>query len=361
MNYIGIDLHRKFSQVHVYDPELASESTQRLANDPRALRKFFRTLDEPCKVAVESTANWYWLVDLLQDLDLDVVLSNPTQTKAIAHARIKNDKVDARTLAQLLSADLLPTCWIPAREDRNVRELLRTRLGLLIFRTRFKNVIRSVLAKFNINLAQGNIWDGAGRDSLESVVTPGGRKALNRLTLDPPYPEIIRQALAHVDLLTEQIAGWETQIRRLVKVTPAARQLMTVPGIAELSALTILHESGPMDRFPSAKHYASYAGLVPRCLGSAGKHWSGKLFKQANMYLKRIYVEVALVAVRARQTDARLVAYHRHLRNRKGPAVARIALARKLAGISYHMRTKNIDYETCMTYNKMAGLASFTP
>jgi transposase len=338
----------------------AVESTRQLANEPRVVRKFFRALEAPCKIAVESTANWYWLVDLLQELELDVVLSNPVQTKAIAHARIKNDKVDAQTLAQLLSADLLPTCWMPTRADRNIRELLRTRLGLLVFRTRFKNIIRSVLAKFNINLEHSNIWDGAGRDDLESVLTPNDRKTLNRLTLDPPYPEIIHQALVHVDLLTEQIADWETKIHRLVKITPAARQLTTVPGIGELSALTILYESGPMDRFPSAKHYTSYAGLVPRCLGSAGKYWRGKLFKQANMYLKRIYIEIALAAMRARQTDTRLKAFYRHTFNRKGMAVARIALARKIAGIVYHMQTKDIDYATCMTYNKMAGQASTT-
>jgi transposase len=318
-------------------------------------------LDAPCKIAVESTANWYWLVDLLQELELDVVLSNPTQTKAIAHARIKNDKVDAQTLAQLLSADLLPTCWIPARDDRNIRELLRARLGLLVFRTRFKNIIRSVLAKFNINLEHSNIWNGAGRDDLESVLTPNDRKTLSRLTLDPPYPEIIHQTLVHIDLLTEQIADWETKIRRLVTITPAARHLMTMPGIGELSALTILYESGPMDRFPSAKHYASYAGLVPRCLGSAGKHWSGRLFKQANMYLKRIYIEVALAALRARQTDDRLKTYYRRIQKRKGMAVGRIALARKIAGLVYHMATKHIDYTTCMALNNMAGQASFVP
>lgn len=349
MQYVGIDLHRKFSQVHVHDDQTAEETTQRLNNDELSLRAFFSDLDDTCKIAVEATANWYWLVDLLQGMGNEVVLSNPVQTKAIAKARVKNDKVDARMLAHLLRADLLPTCWIPKRRDRNIRDMLRTRLRLIVFRTQCKNLVRSVLAKFNINFGLKQIWTGTGREELVQVDVPA------------PYKETLLQILVHIDTLTEQIKYWATCIHEQITITAAAQRLLTVPGIGELSALTILYESGPIERFPSAKHYVSYIGLVPQVKASADKYWHGRLFKQANMYLKRIYIEVALAALRAGATDLRLKAFYQRTMKRKGKAVAKIALARKIGGIVYHMMKQNLDYKTCMARNKMAEQASVTP
>ena len=349
MQYVGIDLHRKFSQVHVHDDQTAEETTQRLNNDELSVRAFFSNLDDASKIAVEATANWYWLVDLLQGMGNEVVFSNPVQTKAIAKARVKNDKVDARMLAHLLRADLLPTCWIPARAQRNMRDMLRIRLRLIVFRTQCKNLVRSVLAKFNINFGLKQIWTGSGREGLNQIDVPA------------PYKEALLQVLVHIDILTEQINYWEMRIHEEITLTPGAQRLLTVPGVGELSALTIFYESGPIERFPSAKHYVSYSGLVPQVKASADKCWHGRLFKQANMYLKRIYVEVAQVSLRARKTDARLKCFYHRTMKRKGKAIARIALARKIAGITYHMLKLNIDYLSCMARNRMAEQASFTP
>lgn len=349
MSYVGVDLHRRFSQVHVITAPPQHETTRRLPNDELAVRQFFGALDDGCKVAIEATGNWYWPVDVLQDMGCNVSLSNPLQTKAIAKARIKNDKVDARILAHLLRADLLPTCWIPDSEQRSVRDMLRVRLRLILFRTQCKNLVRSVLAKYNITLQAQQIWQGGGREELLGANLPA------------PYPAVIQQALVLIDQLTEQIQYWQECIHEQVTVTGAAQQLLTVPGIGELSALTILYESGPIGRFPSAKHYVSYAGLVPQVKASADKCWHGRLFKQANMYLKRTYVEVALIAGRTQATDVRLKCFYHRTMKRKGKAIARIALARKIAGLVYHMLKHNIDYTTCLARNKMAEQASFTP
>jgi transposase len=284
----------------------------------------------------------------------EVLLANPLQTKAIAYARVQDDKVDARTLTHLLRTDLLPTCWIPNKEERSIRDMLRIRLSLLVMRTRFKNIIWAILAKFNINIA-GSLWNKNGRDSLETIITQSEHDDLARLVLPPPYGEAIRQALLHIDYLTEQIDYWEKKIHGLVVISPDARRLITAPGIGELSALTILYESGPIERFPTAKHYASYAGLVPRTLSSAGKYWSGHLCKQANMYLKRIYIEVAIGSLKARAMDGRLRSFYYRVLKRKGNHVAKVALARKMAAIVYHMLKRKIDYEICMARNKLAG------
>ncbi|MEO0094889.1 MAG: transposase [candidate division WOR-3 bacterium] len=116
MNYCGIDLHKKFLQIHLSDEQMKERST-RLQNDETAIRSFFEPFRNNCKVAVEATGNWYWLVDLLEELNLDVSLVNPLQTKAIAYARVKTDKVDAWVLTHLLRTNFLATCWIPDKES----------------------------------------------------------------------------------------------------------------------------------------------------------------------------------------------------------------------------------------------------
>lgn len=358
MNYIGIDLHRRFSQFYVYDDQKNTESTQRINNDKPAIQQFLEPLGDECKIAVEATGNWYWLVDLLQDLDLEVRLANPLQTKVIAHARAKNDKIDARMLAHLLRTNLLPTCWIPEKEERNMRELLRIRLRLLRFRTQHKNYLRSILAKFNITIDYRNIWRGSGRDVLETYITPTERQTLEHITLPTPYREATKQVLRNIDFLSDQIEYWEKIINNQADQSADAQHLLTVPGIGKLSALTILYETGPVDRFPCAKHYASYAGMVPRTMISANKHRHGHLFKQSNMYLKRIYIETAKHILHTQHSDIRLRDFHNRLSKRKGNGIATVALARKIAMIVYHMLKEKIDFATAMTRNQMAGPAS---
>lgn len=358
MNYIGIDLHRKFSQVDVYDDTTDTEITQRLTNDQEAMRKFFQLYPPDSRVTVEATGNWNWLVDLLQQLQMDVALANPLQTKVIAHARVKNDKVDARMLNHLRRTDLLPTCWLPTPTDRNQRDSLRIRLNLIHCRTQFRNAIRAILAKFNINLTPYNIWRGSGRDALLAITRPRDPNCPEAQRLPPIYGLAINQYLWHADCLSDQIEAWEKTLDQQMALSAEAKRLMTFPGIGKLSAFTILYETGPITRFPDAKRYAAYVGLVPKTKSSADKQRHGHLCKQANMYLKRIFVEVALHASRSRYTDDRLIKYHQRIMKRKGKGIARIALARKITGLVYYMLKDEIDYQTVMAKNNMAGRAS---
>ncbi|MFQ5873857.1 MAG: transposase, partial [Dehalococcoidia bacterium] len=106
--------------------------------------------DRPAYVAVEATGSWYWFVDLLQRLGHEVVLTNPKQTKAIASARLKNDRVDACMLATLAKGDLLPTVWIPPPALRDQKDLLRHRWRLVRMRTRLKNALQALMTKHNL-------------------------------------------------------------------------------------------------------------------------------------------------------------------------------------------------------------------
>src|SRR5207253_7938069 len=142
---VGVDLHKRMSQIAVLNDE-GQVTQRRLANDATQVDRFFRGLP-PARVAIEASGTWWWLVDVLEGLGHYPVLSHPKQTKAIAAARLKNDRVDAERLAMLLRGDLLPTVWIPPREIREARELLRHRVSLVWLRTRIKNALLALLAR----------------------------------------------------------------------------------------------------------------------------------------------------------------------------------------------------------------------
>ncbi len=339
MNYIGIDLHRKRIEVHVHNDITGEVFNRNFENDPEVLRPFFASYQGDCQIVVEATGNWYWLVDMLEDLNLPVKLANPVQTKAIAYAKVVTDKISAKILADLLRADLIPTCWIPKREERNIREMLRIRCFQVQLRTQLKNLVRSVFGKLNITTEHKAIWG------------VGGRKELENLTLKEPYDQIVKQALSIINILTKNIDGWEKMVLESTRIPEVYSLLRGVPGIGPISALTILYETGPIERFPCAKRYVSYAGLAPTTKGSAGKFWTGHLSRQANLYLKWIYVEVATAAIRARFLPFELRSFYRRTLYRKGKFVAKVALARKIAGVVYHILRDKIDYTTFLRKN----------
>lgn len=169
MLHVGVDLHKYRAQVAVVDDEGRQRTNCALACDRETMREFFSALEQPVQVAVEATSNWHWFCDLLQEMELPVELSHPGKTKAIASARIKNDKIDAHTLAQLLRADLLPAAHISTPEARRHRELLRHRAMLVRLRTGVKNRVHALLAKYNLVFADAGLFTGKGRAWLESA------------------------------------------------------------------------------------------------------------------------------------------------------------------------------------------------
>jgi transposase len=148
MHFVGIDLHRKRSQVAVLDGEGRELRSRRIVNDPELFLALLAEIDGECRVALEATYGWEWLAELLEDAGYQLHLAHPLRTKAIASARVKTDAVDARTLAHLLRSDLLPEAYIAPRELRDVRDLLRHRVALTRMRSALKNRVGAILAKY---------------------------------------------------------------------------------------------------------------------------------------------------------------------------------------------------------------------
>ena len=170
--YVGMDVHRKRSQIAVVAAAGDEQRNRNLGNDPVTLVPILGVLPPGTPVAFEAAYGWGWLVELLEEVELEPHLVHPSRCKAIASARLKNDKVDARTLAQLLRADLLPEAWIAPPEICDLRALLGHRASLVRLATGLKNRVHAVLADPGITPPPSSLWATPGRAWLAALELP---------------------------------------------------------------------------------------------------------------------------------------------------------------------------------------------
>jgi transposase len=225
--YVGMDVHRKRSQVAIVDDAGVQQRNRNLANHPAKLVPILGALAPGTPVAFEAAYGWGWLVDLLEELELEPHLVHPSRCKAIASARLKNDKVDAATLAQLLRADLLPEAWIAPQATRDLRALLRHRAALVRLSTSLKNRVHAVLAD-----------RGIGEDRI--LWTSPGRAWLADLELPPIPRAIVADCCGLLDTLATPIGRLERQIAALAKPDPRVQALQALPGVGKLTAMTLV-------------------------------------------------------------------------------------------------------------------------
>ena len=340
MVHVGIDLDKRSSQIAVLseDGEVAQ---QRLPNDSAALEKFFAQLPAHTPVAIEASGTWWWLVDLLERLGHDPILSHPKQTKAIAAARLKNDRVDAERLALLLRGDLLPTVWIPPAALREARELVRHRIQLVWLRGVIRNRLQAMLARRNLQPTSGQSW-----------LTQRGQRELQRLPL-PHTPSRIREdCAALLPTLDAQIRRLDAELLARWGGDPRVQRLTTIPGIGPFIAIVLVLELGDIERFAHAKQVASYVGLTPRVRASAGRVRAGHISKEGNRLLRWVLV---LAATQASRRPGPLRTWFHTVKKRRGKKVARVALARRLAEIVFHVWKHECDYFTVVRRGVVRG------
>jgi transposase len=319
-------LHKRRAQIAVVDDNGKVLRNCAVACDRDTMRGFFSALPRPVEAATEATGTWPWFCDLLAELEIPVLLSHPLKTKAIASARIKTDKIDARTLAQLLRADLLPAAHLASRQARLERDLLRNRAVLVRLRTGVKNRIHALLAKHNLRLEAGDLFAGKARSWLAG------------LPLDPTRRAILERLLRLVENLSDLVDEASKEISSWAHDSPEARLLDTIPEIGPYSALLIAAEIDGIGRFPDARHLCSYAGLVPSVRASADRYRFGHITKQGSPWLRWILVEICQ---KAGARDDFLGDYYRRLERTKGKGAAKVATARKLLKAIYFMLKEN--------------------
>src|SRR6266516_2535899 len=259
--YVGIDVHRKRSQVAVVTGDGQVRLNRNVVNGTEPILKLIGDLPAGTPVAFEAAFGTGWLAGLLEDYGFTPHLVHPLRCKAIASARLKNDKVDAAILGQLLRADLLPEAWIAPPQVRQLRALVR-------LRTLLRNRIHAVLADYGHD-RPGGCWSGPGRAWLASLQLP----AVSR--------EVIDDDLAVTGALELTIDRLDWEIRQRARSDPRVKVLTQLPGVGPFTALVILAEIGDVSRFGSARKLASWAGLTPTVRGSDRVAHYGHISKMA--------------------------------------------------------------------------------
>jgi transposase len=245
--WVGIDLHRRRSQVAIIDEQGQLTLQKRIVTDRET---FSELLGDPdgAHVALEATYGWEWLAELLEEAGFDVHLAHPLRTRAIAAARVKTDAVDARTLAHLLRTGLLPEAYIAPPELRDLRDLLRHRATLVHLRTSIKNRVHALLARQGILPEHSELFGTAGREYLATLELPDGpRRRLDSL-------------LALISDFDREVTQTTSEIDQRAKADERVKLLCQIRGIGRYTALLIIAEVGEVKRFPTAKHCASGPG-----------------------------------------------------------------------------------------------------
>ncbi|MGZ3303805.1 MAG: IS110 family RNA-guided transposase [Isosphaeraceae bacterium] len=322
MVYVGVDLHRKRSHVVALDEEGEVLASKRIDNEPEEFFRIFGEFDaSDIEVAFEATYGWAWFADLLADAGIAAHMAHPLGTKAISSARVKNDAVDAKTLAHLLRTKLLPEAWMAPPEIREARRLVRSRVSLTRIRSRLKCQIHVILADFRISSPVSDLFGVGGRAFLESLELP---------TIPA---ERLAALLRLVDATTAEIASGESKMRELFRGDQRIARLVAIPGIGFLSAATVVTEIGDVSRFSSPDRLCSWAGLTPREHSSDAHTRRGHISKQGSRWLRWVLVEAA---AHPGLKDPELRRFRDRIEVRRGRKVARVALARRLLTLCFY-------------------------
>jgi len=319
--YVGIDVHRKRSQVAVINQDGQVLANRNVPNGAEPILKVIGGLPPGTPAAFEAAYGTSWLVGLLEDYGFAPHLVHPSRCKAIASARLKNDKVDAAILGQLLRADLLPEAWIAPAPVRQLRALLRHRVALVRLRTRLRNRIHAIVADYGYDRPGGGYWTGPGRAWLASLELP----AVSR--------ELVEDYLGVIDALQQRIDRLDWEIRQRARADPRVKVLTQLPGVGPFTALVILAEVGDISRFGSARQLASWAGLTPTVRGSDRVAHYGHISKEGSVWLRWVLCEAAQTAKRSPEFA---VTFQR-IAKRRGKKIATTAVARKLATRAWHL------------------------
>lgn len=328
-----MDIHKEFTVAVVKDDEGNELEVEKFINEKDCFKKFLGIyLPEETKIVMESTSVWEPIYDMIEDMKYPIKLANPVKTRAIADARIKTDKIDASTLCDLLRANLVAESFIPTKDMRDLRDIVRGRKTLVQGKVKVKNKIRAMLTKSGLKLPYKTLCKSSMAWIVEQIETQkfGIKSVITSLI------NLLEQYNFEITKIDEKLSEIALRDKR-------AQLLKTIPGIGNITAITIIAEIGDINRFKSSQKLCSYAGLVPKVEQSANTLRYGRLIKQSNKDLKTCLIEASWIVVRTKEAS-RLKWFFGNLSKKKGKKKAICAVARKLCCIIYSMLTKNQEF-----------------
>lgn len=331
--YGAFDLHSSNNYLGISDEEDRRVYKRRLPNQPDViLAELAPYREELVGIVVESTFNWYWLVDLLMDNDYPVHLANPAGIQQYRGLKHSDDKHDAFWLAQLLRLGILPEGYIYPKAERPVRDLLRKRGHLVKLRTSLINSLQSMLQRnCGVKLNARNI-KAIRQDNVTPLLSSQQDLALSAT--------VSKEA---IDYLGRQIQRIENVVLGKMELKEEYIYLLTIPGIGKILALTIMLEVGPVSRFQQVGNLASYCRKVPTNWTSNHKKKGKGNKKNGNRYLAWAFSEAAEFA---RRYDDQARAFYNRKASKKSFMVAHSALAHKLARAAYYVMRDQVPFDS---------------
>ena len=330
MRFIGLDVHKDFCEVAISEGGKA-RSAGRVKTTRAELELFAQSLGRDDKVALEVTGNTLAIARILEPHVGEVVIANSRKLRAICEAKVKNDRVDARTLAELLAADLLPRVWMPDERTRLLRRLTSRRAQLVRHTSRLKSHIHATLQRnLTTEVPATDLFGKRGRAWLRSLQLPADER------------QAVESDLRRLDFSLKERELLDQEIASIALGSPEIRRLMTIPGVDVVTAATMMAVIGDIARFPSARHLVGYLGLDARVRQSgSAQPRTGRISKQGAREARRVLVEAAWAARRA---PGPLRAFGERIAARRGKQVAAVAVARKLCLLCWHLLTREEDY-----------------
>jgi len=328
MLIIGCDFHTRYQQIAMVDEATGELVEQRLDHESGEAHTFYRGLPKPVRVGIEATGPMNWFERLLAELGHELWIGNSAKIRASEVRKQKTDERDALLILDLMLANRFPRIWVPTPTERDLRQLLWHRHKLVRMRTMLGNQLHFLA------MSQGLCRK-------KKLFTKHGRVELAGLPLGPWAGRRREELLRLLDQLDPAIAELDRAVLEEAKRREDAARLMTHPGIGPVNALAFVLTIGPVARFHRSKQIASYLGLNPSEHSSGGKRRLGAISKQGNTMVRWLLIEAVHHAVRF---DPELRQDYQRLKSRRGHAVAKVAIARKLAVRMYWMLRSGADY-----------------
>lgn len=327
MLYVGLDVSKRSCSATVMNARGKILQQTKFLNSIEELDKFLESLHtRKASFVMEASYTWEHLYDYIEENEFEVCLANPVKTKAIAEARTKTDKIDSMILAHLRRTDLVAKVYVPPKNIRDRRTIVRHRASLVKIRTEMKNRIHAILAKEGINPEFSDLFGKQGMAFLEKLQL----RDVHRFALDN-YINVIEN-------LNQRIEETNEFIESLASKDEQVKLLTTIPGIGIYSAMLLMAEICDVERFPDSKKLCSYAGLVPSTYQSGNVEYHGHITKRGSTWIRWVLIQATHIAVRQNNF---LQKFYRRIAKRKGQKIAIIATSRKMLEVVYHILKDN--------------------
>lgn len=318
--YVGVDLHRRRSVIVVVDSDGTELWTKRIDNDPLTLGLEIEEAGPAPEVVLEATWGWYWAADVIAEAGGNVHLAHPLGIKGFENRRVKNDRIDARLLADLLRMGRLPESWIAPEGIRYQRELVRYRRKLSQLRAGLKAQVHAVLGKEGLRPPINHLWG------------PGGNAWLDETEMADAYETRVRSLRRLIKTYDNEITRLDSRIADEFEGHEGYQVIQQLNGVGPVLAAIFCAELGDVERFRSAKAVCSWAGLTPRHRESDTTVHRGSITKQGPPLVRWAAIE----AISKNHGDDHIRAHYQRVSERRGRNKGRVAAARKLLTLVYY-------------------------